>query len=97
MALRLNGMVVYGLLETGCDTSVVSRRVVPDVKLNPTTQKLYDANGTETALLGEMELTLTMSGHEITAAVFVSEEVDDLILSIDWLSRHRCRCSFAKI
>ena len=25
LALRLNGKVVYGLLDTGCDTSVVSR------------------------------------------------------------------------
>ena len=39
---------------------------------------------------------MTMSGHEVTAAVVVSEEVDDLILGIDWLSRHRCRRSFAQ-
>ena len=96
LAFRLKGRVVYGLLDTGCDTSVVSRRLVPDVKLKLTTQKLYATNGTEIALLSEMELTLTMSRHEVTAAVVVSEEVDDLILSIDWLSRHRCRWSFAQ-
>ena len=43
-----------------------------------------------------MELTLTMSGHEVTAAVVVFEKVDDLTLGIDWLNRHRCRWSFAQ-
>ena len=32
----------------------------------------------------------------MTAAVVVSEEVDDVILGIDWLGRHRCRWSFAQ-
>ena len=95
-ALRLNERGVYGLLDTGCDTFVVSRRVIPYLQLKQTTQKLYSANGTEIALLGEVELTMTMSGHEVTAAAVVSEEVDDLILAIDWLGRHRCRWSFAQ-
>ena len=96
LALRLNRKLVYGLLDTRCDTSVVSRRVIPDLQLKQTTQKLYAANGTEIALLGEVELTLSMTGQELTAAVVVSEEVDDLILGIDWLGRHRCRWSFAQ-
>ena len=66
MALRLNGKLVYGLLDTGCDTSVVSRRIIPDLQLKQTTRKLYAANGTEIALLGEVELTLSMSGQEVT-------------------------------
>ena len=92
--LRLHGKVVYGLLDTGCDTSVVSRRVTPDLQLKQTTQKLYATNGTEIALLGEVELTLSISGREVTTVVVVSEEVDDLILGIDRLGRHRCRWSF---
>ena len=83
LALRQNGRRVYGLLDTGCDTSVVSRRVIPNERLNPTTQKLYAANGTEIALLGEVELTLMLADYEVTAAVVVCEEVDDLILGID--------------
>ena len=84
------------ILDTGCDTSVVSRRVIPNELLKPTTQKLYAVNGTETDLLGEVELTLKLADFEVTSAVVVSEEVDDLILSIDWLGRHRCRWSFAQ-
>ena len=54
----------------GCDTSVVSRRVIPNELLKPTTQKLYAVNGTEIALLGEeVELTLKLTDFEVTAAV----------------------------
>ena len=96
LALSLNEKVVYGLLETGYDTCVVSRRVIPDLQLKQTTQKLYAVNETEIALRGEVELTLSMSWQEVTAAVIDSEEVGDLNLGIDWLGRHRCRWSFAK-
>ena len=58
--------------------------------------KLYAANSTEIALLGGVELTLMLADNEVTAAVVVSEEVDDLILGIDWLDRHRCRWLFAQ-
>ena len=70
--------------------------VIPNELLNPTTQKLFAANEIEISLLGEVELTLVLAGQEVTAAVVVSEEVDDLILGIDWLGRHRCRWSFAQ-
>ena len=91
LALQLHGRGVYGLLDTGCDTSVISRRVVPNEPLKPTTQKLFAANGTEIALLGDAELTMTLAGHEVTAAVVVSEKADALILGINWLGSHNCR------
>ena len=94
--LGLNGRGIYRLLNTRCHTSVVSRRVILNELLKPTTQKLYAANGTEISLLGEVELTLKLTDFEVTAAVIVSEEVDDLILGIDRLGRHRCRWLFAQ-
>ena len=96
LVLTLNGRGVDGLLDTGYDTSVVSRRVIPNERLKPTTQKLYAANETEIALLGEVELALMLADYEVTAAVVVSEEVDDFILGIDWVDSLRCRWSFAK-
>ena len=39
---------------------------------------------------------MTLLEHEVTAAVVVFEEVNDLILGIDSLGSHRCRWSFAK-
>ena len=82
LTIGLNGRRVYGLLDTGCDTSVVSRRVIPNEHLKPSTQKLFAANGMEIALLGEVELTLALTGYEVIDAVMVSEDVDYLILGM---------------
>ena len=90
------GRQAYGLLDMGCDTSVVNWRVIPNERLKPPTQKLFTANRTEIALRGEVELTLKLTDYEATAAVVVSEVVNDLIMGIDWLSRHSCRWSFAQ-
>ena len=60
LALGLNGSGVYGLLITGCDTSVISRRVIPNELLKPTTQKLYAANGTEMPCSGKWNSLLTL-------------------------------------
>ena len=56
----------------------VSRGVITNERLNPTTQKLYAANGTDIVLLRVVELTLMLADYEVTAAVVVSEEVDEL-------------------
>ena len=69
----------------------VSRRFISNELLKSTTQKLDAANGTEIALLGEVELTLMLADFEVTADLVVSEKVNDLILGIDWLGRRRCR------
>ena len=81
LALGLKGRRFYGLLDIGCDSSVVTRRIIPNELLKPTTPKLYVTNGTEIALLGEAEFTLMLADYEVTAAVVVSKEVDDLILA----------------
>ena len=61
LALSRNGRQIYELLITECDTSVISRSVIPNELLKPTTQKLFAANGTQMALLGEVELTLGLA------------------------------------
>ena len=96
LALRQNGREVYGLLDTGCDQSVISRSVIPKEVLKSTTKNLCASNGTEIDLVGEVELTLKLAEQKVTATVVVSDEVNDLMLGIDCLNRHRCRWSFAQ-
>ena len=74
----------------------VSRRVIPNERLKPTTQKLYTANGMEITLLGEVELTPMLADDEVAAAMMDSEEVNDLIAGIDWLGCQHYRWSFAQ-
>ena len=60
------------------------------------TEIIRRKNGTEIAVVGEVELIRMLAEYQVTTAVVVPEEMDDLILEIDWLGRHRCRWSFAQ-
>lgn len=94
MYIQLNGHKVCCLLDTGCETSVIARRLLPDVKLQPTSQTLFAANGTRIPLLGRTTIDFTVHGEKQSATVVVTEAIEELILGIDWLQSHRCRWEF---
>jgi len=70
------------LLDTGCETSVVGRRLVPDANLEPTSNRLFAANGTVIPLLGQLDVNFTVNRHRISPKVVVSEALHELILGI---------------
>ena len=84
------------LLDTGSETSVIGRRLVPDLVLQPTSQHLYAANGTEIPLLGEVAISFRLQGVPASANVVVAESVEDLILGIDWISENKCQWDFGR-
>ena len=49
----LNSRYLCALLDTGCEHTVIGRRLFPNAVLQPSKQKLYNASGTEMKLLGE--------------------------------------------
>ena len=92
---------VYGkrghcLLDTGCETSVIGRRMIPDLDLQPTTQRLYAANGTEIPLLGQVKISFRLQGLPVEAQVVVTEVLEDMILGIDWMTENRCQWDFGR-
>jgi len=84
------------LLDTGCETSVIGRRLVPDLVLQPTSQRLYAANGTDIPLLGEATISFRLQDVPATAKVAVAESLGDLILRIDWMIANNCRWDFGR-
>jgi hypothetical protein len=56
--------------------------------------RIYAANGTEIPLLGSMQLCFTVQGIPLKADLLVTEEVEELMLGIDWLSENRCQWLF---
>ena len=91
---KIGSKQVTCLLDTGCESSIVGRRLVPDLELERTSIKLYAANGTEIPVLGTVKLTFDMESHPITADLLVSDAIEELILGIDWLSGHGCMWDF---
>jgi hypothetical protein len=56
----------------------------------PTREQLLAANGNPLKLLGEMTLKFSVNGYDTSAHLLVTEQVDGLILGIDWLKENDC-------
>ena len=66
MSIIVNGVVMHGLIDTGCDHSVCGSAVLPpDIELKPTDIKLAAANGTNIFVRGITCLNFTVNGTEM--------------------------------
>jgi len=64
------------------------------VPLEKSDIKLYAANGTEIANLGNMLLRYHLEGMTLQTELVVSDEIDELIFGYDCLVAHKCRWHF---
>ena len=80
------GRQYNALLDSGCEVSVVGRRLLPkNVELSPPETDLFAANRTKIPLIGRMTMDFTVAGKSYSAKLAVTNQVDELILGIDWL------------
>ena len=69
LAMELRSRRIPCLMDTGHYMTVMPRAVfdlVPDVKIRPTTHRMWAANGTEVQLDGEAIIPFEMDGKEWT-------------------------------
>jgi Zinc knuckle len=92
--IEVYGTHCHGLLDTGCELSLIPRKLVPTATLSPTDRKVYAANGSNIPLLGAMTLVFTIQGIPFTADLLVTNFVDELMLGFDWLRTNRCQWLF---
>ena len=73
------------LLDTGCDYSLIPRRLVPTARLSPVNLDIYTANGSPIHILGWMTVRFHICGIPIIADLLVSEDIHKFLLGYDWL------------
>ena len=75
---------MLALLDTGCDRSLIGRRLLPPgFQVTPTKGRLFAANKTEIPVHGEIELPFHVGERQLSAVVSVTDVVDELILGIE--------------
>ena len=96
--MRLAGHLVWALLDSGCEISLVPGELVRRVGLSmvPTTRTLGAANSTDVEVKGEVTLPLYLNGRRIETFALVSEDVEELMLGAEWLQQHGCVWDFGK-
>ena len=65
LRFRVDGHLVWGLLDSGCEVSLVPGKLVRDLRLKvePTNKVLSAANGTDIEVNGEITLPFYLNGN----------------------------------
>jgi len=75
------------MLDTGCDRSVIGRRLLGREKLAPSTYSLTAAGQNPLKVDGEAHIKFSIEGTPMEADVSVLPELDELLLGCDWLTK----------
>jgi len=79
------------LLDTGCDHSIIPRKLVPTATLEPASVSVKAANGSVINILGHMTIKFSIKGVHLKADLLVADDVDEYMLGLDWLTAQKAR------
>jgi len=99
LAITIGGRSHHCLLDSGCELSLAPLKVIKatgSLLISPTNKAVYAANGTPIRVVGVTMLPLKMDGYTTSAEVLVSEDIEEVMLGIDWLSERRCVWDFGR-
>ena len=94
LEVKLGTRQILALLDSGCEQSVIGRNLIKKVPLEPTSEKLSTADGTDIPLLGETTITFAVADCSTNCRVVVTDATTELILGIEWLQRNQCVWNF---
>jgi len=83
--LVLNGRRCACLLDTGCELTVLPARLVDRTKLEPTSQKISAANGSDIPVLGHTSVVAEVGDLKLPIEALISEHVFEPMLGLDWM------------
>jgi len=86
---ELWGHLVHGLLDSGCEWSVIGCCSVPDACPRRSPYLLSAVNKTALSVDGDMHFTV--DSHEMNADVSLLPVINELLLGSDWLMVNKCR------
>ncbi len=84
--IMLNGSKHRCLLDTGCDFSLIPKKLIPTAILNPIALDVYAANGSPIKILGVTNCNFHIAGMPVSASLLVSEDIEEFMLGYDWLN-----------
>jgi hypothetical protein len=83
------------LLDTGCEISMLSTKVIPNLPYQKFEHKLLAANMSAVPILGKATIAFRLGPIVIESDFLVSEAIEELIFGADWLEQNKCIWDFA--
>jgi transposase InsO family protein/predicted aspartyl protease len=82
------------LLDTGCELTVLPVRLVDRQLIQPTTQRILAANGSDIPVLGKIRVMAKVGNSEIPVEGLVSERIMEPMIGIEWLEENEATWIF---
>jgi len=82
------------LLDTGCDHSIIPRKLVSTATLKPAPVDVTTANGSVINILGHMTIKFAIRGVQLKADLLVADDTDEFMLGFDSLTAQKARWDF---
>ena len=83
---EFHGRPLRCMLDTGCDRSVIGKKLLENEPLTSARFTLTAAGKTPLQVDGDTHIEFTIEGHQVGADVSVSPQLDELLLGCDWLT-----------
>ena len=90
------GRHIQALLDSGSEYSLCPLRLARNAKITPITVDFYAANGTKIPIVGMTRIFFNVDGgRRLSANVYITDAVDELIFGFDWLRDNKCEWLFS--
>ena len=95
--IKLGKKRCSGLIDTGSEVTLLLKQLADLSQINRSSRKLRAANGTQINVVGEWRTMVTMGPLRVAMNFIVSDQIDEILIGIDWLREHNCMLSFADL
>ena len=95
--MKLFGKEIPCLVDSGCDTTLAPKTLADrfrKLELRPSSSSIWAANNTPIQICGKAEFPFILDGRCLWTTALISEDVEEVMLGIDWLGSHNCVWDF---
>ena len=92
--LQFNGSMGKCLIDCGSEVSLIPMRMTEGLQRRESSRVLLAANNTPISMLGEVDIDIRVAGRILPTTFLTYDQIDSIILGLDWLSRHSCQINF---
>ena len=82
------------LLDSGSEVTLIPAHQAKTDQIQRSNRKLKAANGTEINLIGEWNTSVGVGSLRLPVEFIVSDQIDEILIGIDWMRQNRCQLSF---
>ena len=94
--LKFKDHTKQAMLDSGCEVCLCPLRMCKNAKIIPVKTELMAANGTRISVVGLTRMFFTIGGVRFQADMYVSDDISEMILGMNFLCKHECEWLFAK-